>query len=76
MRKKFCPQSKISIILLLKKKKKKHAKNDFFLVHYCFIQKACQTEVRRGSFGMLITKRCKQAHACGNNFVQVIKKLL
>ncbi|XP_078495773.1 P-selectin [Ciona intestinalis] len=31
---------------------------------------ACQNEVRRDPYGMRITKRCKQAHACDNNFAQ------
>nr|XP_026693505.1 sushi, von Willebrand factor type A, EGF and pentraxin domain-containing protein 1 isoform X1 [Ciona intestinalis] len=33
-------------------------------------QRACQTEVRRDPQGMRITKRCKQALACDNNFIQ------
>ncbi|CAK8697520.1 unnamed protein product [Clavelina lepadiformis] len=33
-------------------------------------QNACQNEVRRGSDGLRVTKRCKQEHACDNNFIQ------
>ena len=57
------------------KKNRKHANNDFFIVYYCVVQ-VCQTEVRRRSFGMLITKECKLAHACDYNFAQVIKILI
>uniref|UniRef100_F6VLE7 Sushi domain-containing protein n=3 Tax=Ciona intestinalis TaxID=7719 RepID=F6VLE7_CIOIN len=33
-------------------------------------EKACQTEVRRDPHGIRISKMCKQARACDNNFVQ------
>ncbi|CAK8692977.1 unnamed protein product [Clavelina lepadiformis] len=33
-------------------------------------QQACQNELRRDSNGMRITKRCKQALACDNNYIQ------
>nr|XP_002125315.1 P-selectin [Ciona intestinalis] len=33
-------------------------------------EEACQNEVRTDNFGLRITKRCKQAHACDNNFIQ------
>ncbi|XP_076818198.1 sushi, von Willebrand factor type A, EGF and pentraxin domain-containing protein 1-like [Clavelina lepadiformis] len=33
-------------------------------------QQACQNEVRRDAQGLRITKRCKQALACDNNFIQ------
>nr|XP_009858194.1 P-selectin-like [Ciona intestinalis] len=33
-------------------------------------QRACQTEIRRDPQGIRISKRCKQARACDNNFIQ------
>uniref|UniRef100_H2ZPL3 Sushi domain-containing protein n=1 Tax=Ciona savignyi TaxID=51511 RepID=H2ZPL3_CIOSA len=33
-------------------------------------QRACQNEVRTDNLGLRITKRCKQAEACDNNFIQ------
>ncbi|XP_076814530.1 sushi, von Willebrand factor type A, EGF and pentraxin domain-containing protein 1-like isoform X2 [Clavelina lepadiformis] len=33
-------------------------------------QDSCQNEVRKEHGKVFITKRCKQAHACGNNFAQ------
>jgi len=47
--------------------------SSFFKVYYHVlykIQAACQNEVRLDNFGRKITKRCKEAHACDNNFIQ------
>nr|XP_002124410.1 collagen alpha-1(XII) chain-like [Ciona intestinalis] len=35
-----------------------------------FNQQACQTHIRTDPQGMRITKECKQAHACNNNYIQ------
>uniref|UniRef100_UPI000EF49ED0 chitin-binding lectin 1-like n=1 Tax=Ciona intestinalis TaxID=7719 RepID=UPI000EF49ED0 len=33
-------------------------------------QKSCQTQIRTDPHGILITKECKQARACANNYAQ------